>query len=149
MLFSFKVTINTDLCKYKNSIKDKLDCEELVEMYKVAFLGKLAFIWCLGNFELTAENHQGKNFYRRRHILSVVFFKKKENKTLLKGINLVNLFDYLAWFLIPFVFAIIDGDLLWATLISVFVVIISMLIGFDKDKRFSELLVRKFNDDNE
>ena len=104
---------------------------------------------CLGNFELTAENHQGKNFYRRRHILSVGFFKKKQNKTLLKGINLVNLFDYLAWFLIPFVFAIIDGDLLWATLISVFVVIIAMLLGFHKDKCLSDLLVKKFNDDNE
>jgi len=149
MIFPFKVIIDIELCKYKNSIKDKLHCYERSEIYKMAFLWNFVFIWFLGSFELTAENHQGRNYYARRHILTVGFLKKRQEKTLLKGINVVNPFEYLIWFLMPFIFAIIDVDLSRAILISLVVMIISMLLGFNKDKHASKLLVKKLNDNNE
>lgn len=148
MLFPFKITIHTEFCKYKDFIKEKSYCKARGEMYKVAFLWNFVFIWYLGNFELTARNHQGRNYYGRRHILTVAFLKVRQDKTWLKGINIVNFFEYLVWFLIPFIFAMIDGVLLSAIVISLFVMIFAMLLGFHTDKCLSEEMVKKLNNIN-
>lgn len=149
MIFPFKVIISTDLEEYKTRVKDTLQSNKREKIYKVKFFWKLLFIWYWGNFELTAENHQGKNYYVRRHVLTIGFIKKRKGMLLLKGINLVNILDYFLWFLFPFIFSIIDGDLLKAILLSLAFMVLPILIGFDKDSEVSKLLVKKLYDNNE
>ena len=148
MIFPFKVNIHTDLEKYKTRIKNTLCSNAQNNNYKVKFFLKFLFIWYWGDFELTAENHQGKNYFERRHILTIAFIKKRKGLTSLNGINIVNILGHLFWFLLPFSFSIFDGDLLVSTLISLGIMIFAMLFTFDKDKLCSKLLVKNLYDND-
>ena len=149
MIFPFKVNIHTDLEKYKTRIKNTLCSNPQNNNYKVKFFLKFLFIWYWGDFELTAKNHQGKNYFERRHILTIAFIKKRKDLTSLNGINIVNILGHLFWFLLPFSFSIFDGDLLVSTLISLCIMIFAMLLTFDKDKLCSKLLVKNLYDNDE
>lgn len=149
MIFPFKVIINTELCKYKISIKDKLHCNEQSGIYKIGFFWRLFFIWYWGGFELTAENRQGRNLYERRHILTIGFINKSEGGISLKGVNVVNILRYVFGFLLVFTFSIIDGDLLGSILLSLAIMTVPILFTFNEDKYASNLLVKKLNDNNE
>ena len=150
MIFPFEIIINTDLEKYKTYIKDKLNIKKQGNFYKVKFFRRLLFIWYWGDFELTAENHQGKDYYVRRHILTIAYIKKTKEKTLLKGINIVNILDYFTWFLLPFALSVYDGNILGGFLFSVAITILAAAgLAFDKDKTASDILVSRLQDKSE
>ena len=150
MIFPFKISINTDLEQYKTYIKDKLDIKKQGNSYKVKFFRKLLFIWYWGDFELTAEDHQGKDYYVRRHILTIAYTKKGKAETSLKGVNMVNILEYFTWFLLPFALSVFDGNILGGFLLSVFITILAAAgLAFDKDKTASDILVSRLQDKSE
>ena len=143
MFFPFKIAIKENLEQYKVIIKDELSSNKQVGSFKIKFLWRFLFILYCGQFERTAENHQGKDYYVKRHILTIAFLKQRKGVNILQGINFVNSLEYLIWFLLPFIFSIVDGNLWYSLGISLCIMIIAILFGFSKDKLASKFLVNK------
>lgn len=143
MFFTFKVAIQENLEQYKVIIRDRLNSNREVGSLKMKFLWKFLFIVYFGQFEKTAGNHQGKDYYVKRHIFTIAFLRQCKGINTVQGINFVNSLEYLIWFFFPFIFSIMDGNLWRSLLISLCIMLVAILFGFTADKHASKSLVQK------